>query len=281
MFLGMINATVYADGSDRYALATGASAASRLTTQDKLLRTRSYHHLNQAGLSEGKTVWDIGCGNGMMTVYIAKAVGPKGHIYAMDASQEQLNIAKKNVEEAGLHNVTFIHGDIQSDKQHLIMHSADIVYARMLLMHLPDPEKAIANIKLILKKNGILASQETIMSSGYCSYHTEEYKKQVEAMVSLGEHLGVDYDIGNKLKNLYKSSGFTKITEDIEPVYIPSEMGKEMINGGLREWKDKAILANIITSEDIKRWENIYNNMPTDDPTFILAFNVAYIIATI
>lgn len=68
-------------GSKSYFLGTGDEAAKRLDLQHELSADMSYEHLEKAGLQKGQTVFDIGCGSGAMTLYLAKAVGPEGHVY--------------------------------------------------------------------------------------------------------------------------------------------------------------------------------------------------------
>src|SRR3990167_7555643 len=82
---------------DTYALATGKAGSQRLDLQNKMMSEEAYKQLEKAGLSEGQTVWDIGCGNGAMTVYLAQKVGKKGHVYAIDINEEQIKVAKEKI----------------------------------------------------------------------------------------------------------------------------------------------------------------------------------------
>lgn len=53
--------------------------APRLTIQNDTLKEGTEKHLSAAGLSAGQIVCDIGCGNGVMLPYLAKAVGESAH----------------------------------------------------------------------------------------------------------------------------------------------------------------------------------------------------------
>ena len=77
-------------------------------------------------------VWDIGCGSGVMTEYLAKVVGSNGYVYAIDISNDQIKVAKRRIESAGYKNVEFIVGDINKIKNDAYK-KADIVYARFLI----------------------------------------------------------------------------------------------------------------------------------------------------
>lgn len=68
-----------------YALNTGESGARRLDMQSEFIHKESTKHLERAGLTTGYIVIDVGCGTGFMTRHMASIVGPKGHVYAIDA----------------------------------------------------------------------------------------------------------------------------------------------------------------------------------------------------
>jgi len=136
-----------------YVLKTGKEGAAILNLQHKYFSDKSIEQLEKAGLKEGQVVWDIGCGSGTMTEYIAKKVGPNGHVYAIDVSAEQLKVTKERL--ANFKNVTFIEGDITSLKD-LPISEADIVYARLVVMHIKDAKPAIQNMKNLLKKVELL-----------------------------------------------------------------------------------------------------------------------------
>lgn len=104
------------DGSDTYVLSTSEQARQNLDYQHTLMANESYKQLQKAGLKKGQIVWDIGCGSGTMTEYIARKVGDNGKVFAVDASKEQLENTKKRISDARLKNVIFILADIQEAK---------------------------------------------------------------------------------------------------------------------------------------------------------------------
>ncbi|MEO8326185.1 MAG: methyltransferase domain-containing protein, partial [Nitrospirota bacterium] len=60
-------------------------------------------------LTPGMTVIDIGAGSGYFTRRLAKAVGDKGRVIAIDVEQKMLNYNKRELEKLGLANrVRFI-----------------------------------------------------------------------------------------------------------------------------------------------------------------------------
>jgi arsenite methyltransferase len=67
-----------------------------------------------AELSEGETVLDLGSGGGIDVLLSARRVGPAGHAYGLDMTDEMLELARRNAATAGATNVTFLKGTIES-----------------------------------------------------------------------------------------------------------------------------------------------------------------------
>ena len=65
---------------NNYILATSAKAAQNLDTQHDLMAAAAHEQLAKAGLKKGKVVWDVGCGSGAMTDYLARQVGEEGQV---------------------------------------------------------------------------------------------------------------------------------------------------------------------------------------------------------
>ena len=66
-----------------------------------------------ADLAPGETVLDLGSGGGLDVILSARRVGPTGMAYGLDFLEEMLEVARANATEAGVDNVTFLHGMIE------------------------------------------------------------------------------------------------------------------------------------------------------------------------
>jgi predicted methyltransferase len=62
-------------------------------------------------LTPGMAVADVGAGSGLFTLAIAKAVGPKGRVYAVDVQDYFLESIAKRAKKAKLTNVETVHAD--------------------------------------------------------------------------------------------------------------------------------------------------------------------------
>ena len=64
--------------------------------------TGLHKHFILEHISEGDTVADFTMGNGNDTLFLSKAVGESGHVYAFDIQQAALDATRARLEEAGL-----------------------------------------------------------------------------------------------------------------------------------------------------------------------------------
>jgi ubiquinone/menaquinone biosynthesis C-methylase UbiE len=58
------------------------------------------------GLRRGQVIAEIGAGPGYFTTRLARAVGPAGHVYAVDPEPAVLDVLRKRLKRAGVRNVT-------------------------------------------------------------------------------------------------------------------------------------------------------------------------------
>src|SRR4051812_3977639 len=67
-----------------------------------------------AQLHPGETVLDLGSGGGIDVLLSARRVGPTGKAYGLDMTDEMLALANANKRKAGVENVEFLKGEIES-----------------------------------------------------------------------------------------------------------------------------------------------------------------------
>src|SRR5207247_689330 len=67
-----------------------------------------------AELAPGETVLDLGSGGGIDVLLSARRVGPTGMAYGLDMTDEMLALARQNQRTAGVGNVEFLKGEIES-----------------------------------------------------------------------------------------------------------------------------------------------------------------------
>jgi SAM-dependent methyltransferase len=188
----------------RYALATGEAAAYRLRILHALYAPGSRRVLLDAGLRRGMRVADLGCGVGLVTAVLAELVGPEGQVVGLDASAAQLGQARERMPLGGT-NVRFV--EASATDTGLSPASFDLVYCRFLLLHLPEPERALREMWTLLKPNGILVCEDSDLTSA-----GGEPPSALDAFPDLWGRLGpvrgADYTLGHRLYHMVQAAGF-------------------------------------------------------------------------
>lgn len=62
--------------------------------------------------SPGDTVYDLGCGTGLLFEHLVRAVGPTGRVVGVDLSEGMLDVARARVARAGWQNVELVRADL-------------------------------------------------------------------------------------------------------------------------------------------------------------------------
>ena len=102
-------------------------------------------------LKSGDLVAEAGAGSGALTVALAHAVGPNGHVVTYDLRQDFLEFARENVAAAGLDaRVEFKLGDVRAG---IAERNADA-----FVLDIPDPWAAVDAAAESLRPCGHLAS---------------------------------------------------------------------------------------------------------------------------
>ena len=100
---------------------------------------------------EGDRVVDVGCGWGDTAMELARMVGPTGSVTGIDCCDLCLDIARGELAEAGLDNVTFLRGDAEVA---LPEGAFDFAFARFGTMFFANPVAGLRNMRRSLRPGG-------------------------------------------------------------------------------------------------------------------------------
>jgi SAM-dependent methyltransferase len=102
----------------------------------------------------GQRVCDIGCGSGAQTIALSEAVGPSGHVVGFDISRPLVARARERAAAAGVANVDFVVGDVQTDG--LGPEPFDLAASRLGVMFFDEPLAAFGAIRAGVREGGRL-----------------------------------------------------------------------------------------------------------------------------
>ena len=105
-----------------------------------------------AELREGERVLDLGSGGGIDVILSAQRVGPSGRAFGLDMTDEMLELAVRNASEAGVTNVEFVRGTIESVP--LPSSTIDVVISNCVINLAADKAAVFREIARVLRPGG-------------------------------------------------------------------------------------------------------------------------------
>lgn len=110
------------------------------------------HCLSKISPIKGKTVLDIGCGNGIQGLHIFQDHQP-GLYIGIDISPGNIKIAQDIIKNHGSENMIF-HVDNAQDMAHISDNSIDVVINIESALHYPDKIKFLKEVNRVLRPGG-------------------------------------------------------------------------------------------------------------------------------
>lgn len=114
--------------------------------------------LEALAVEPGQTICDMGCGNGFYTLELARRVGPRGRVYAVDIQPEMLRMLAERAAAAGLDNIRPLLGTPVDPR--LPAGAVDMVLCVDVYHEFSHPEEMLARIRASLKPDGRLVLAE-------------------------------------------------------------------------------------------------------------------------
>jgi SAM-dependent methyltransferase len=186
-------------GSSRgsYTFGDSAVAGDRLALLASVFETSSTALLESAGPSATAAAVDLGCGPGFTTALVARVTGARRTV-GLDASEAFVARARATHDDP---SIEFAVHDVAHTP--LPDPPADLIHARFLLAHLPDPQYRLASWSSQLARGGRLVCDETERIDTDLAPFMR-YERLGRAMVA---QRGADLQVGRTLRDADPPAG--------------------------------------------------------------------------
>ena len=159
-------------------------------------------------LASGQRMLDFGCGPGTLSVGLAKAVEP-GELHGIDMEESQVELARTAAAAGGHANVTFHVGDVTDlpfEDDYF-----DVAHCHAVLMHVPDTEATLKEVKRVLKPGGLIASREANVASSFMAPAADTLQGAWDTFARLLAANRGHPQMGRELKARFVEAGFTDV----------------------------------------------------------------------
>lgn len=147
--------------------------------------------VNMAGVISGEHVLDVGCGTGVLSPFLKKAVGDTGRITAIDFAAEMIaRAAEKNKNLAG---VCYIIGDITTFRPEVCF---DKIICLNFFPHIADKPAFMRNMKTMLASGGSLIIMHDISRSAVNAVHGSSAAVKRDVLPTAGAVVAMLHEAG-------------------------------------------------------------------------------------
>jgi SAM-dependent methyltransferase len=219
--------------------------------------TRGY--LDDLGVGPGWRCLEVGAGGGSIAAWLAERVGPRGHVLATDLDPRFLAPLAAPTLEIRRHDLA---------AEDLPAGRFDLVHARLLLMHLPDPARALARLAAALRPGGWLLVEEQDFASRVPDPAAVDAALVARCEQAWERHVrarGMDPTYGRRLYGAVRARGLGE---------LGAEGRVRVVRGGTSEARiqqlsfaqlhDGLLATGLVTAEDLARFLALH-----DDPAAV------------
>lgn len=216
-------------------------------------------HLENLGVTTGWRCLEVGGGGGSIAKWLASRIAPSGRVMATDLDPRFL-------ESAGSPNVDVVRHDIVSDP--LPESGFDLVHARLVLLHIPERERALDRMVGALKPGGWILDEDF----DYSVYPDplrnpgEVFSKTHQAMIRLMDERGVDRKFGRGLFGRLRARGLVDVGAEGRTFLWPAgSPGLVLMRANYEQLRTGMIAAGYLTQSEFER-----DVAALEDPDFLM-----------
>jgi SAM-dependent methyltransferase len=223
-----------------------AQAGQRFDALSELFDPSTRRHLAAAGLAPGRRVWEVGAGGPVLVSWLAEQVGPSGRVLATDIDTGRLD---------GAAGYEVLRHDVGADPPP--PGPFDLVHARLVLVHVPQRDRALAAMVSVLRPGGWLVVEEAdpALQPLVCLDEQSPAEQRANRLKTGFRRLladrGVDLAYGRTLPRRLRAAGLVDVAAD---AYFPitGPACRELERATVEQIRDRLVAAGIATPGEIE-----------------------------
>lgn len=184
----------------------------------------------RAGIGEGATVLDLGCGPLGALVALAGVVGSRGTVVGVDANATALEKARRST--SAFPHIRFVQADVNEvGREQLGVDTVDLAYCRLMLLHQPDPVRVLGRMATLVRPGGVVIAHEPsdlLAHAPGSEPHVPAMTRVWELVIAAARARGAQTDVGRKGRAYLEKAGFTIESHRAYFVHYPPEVGYEI-----------------------------------------------------
>jgi SAM-dependent methyltransferase len=230
-----------------YVLRGGTAGAERLRVLGRVLWPTTEALLRRVGVAAGMRCLDVGCGIGAVALELARLVGPAGQVLGIDLDGQALGLAAEQAERERL-PVLFRAGSALDLTEEL---SCDLAYARFLLSHLAEPERAVLGLARAARPGGVVVVEDTDFAGHFCYPACPAFDRYVALYREAVRRKGGDACLGPRLAELLENAGLGGVeVQVVSPAFRTGE-GKRLAALTLEHIRETLRAEGLASSEEV------------------------------
>lgn len=199
-------AAVSTTQADRYALGRTPEEYERLRVQARVWETATGRLLDEVGLGAGASCLDAGCGPGNTMRLMAERVGAGGRVVGLDMDGALGEIALERLHDAG-HRQCAFHAHDMTAAAPIPGAPFDVVFARLLLFHIPERVAVLARLWDAVAPGGHLLVQDYDLQGIRVLPPLGSVDAAMRLVIAAFTAAGADVHIGVRLPELFARAG--------------------------------------------------------------------------
>ncbi|HXY93657.1 MAG TPA: class I SAM-dependent methyltransferase [Acidimicrobiia bacterium] len=232
-----------------YVIRGGVEGKARLGVISEALEVSTAALLDRAGLRRGMRCLDLGCGGGDVTLAMARVVGPTGAVVGIDMDAVKVELAQQDANTEGIRNVEFRRGEAtELDARD----AYDLVYARLLLTHVPARTMVLDRMIDAVKPGGAVVVEDLDHSAAFAYPSCPALDRWIPLYNAVSARRGGDPEIGPKLVGMLRRAGLADVElAAVQPAFV-SGPAKRIHQITVENVRDAILREEMATDEELE-----------------------------